>query len=999
MSHRFFTYQKALKSFIGLSFILLFILCPLLNFGQTRLQVVNDSVRVANGELVVRNQTKNIPGVLVNKGNGVTEFRNLKMIKQGDSTLFILGQDTTAITATGTGSGSVMEFPDRTVSLNIRPYDANNMQLKWWKTNNDFYVSPKIGIIGDSQGKGDYASSYGNSTMGRLQNFIYAVCQNPVVINYSQNGYNSRRLAPTGSNAFVDNQYNITKALADGNKIIILCNTGNDFLNSGAGGPVPVSEAMANTLLIAEACEKAGATLFVISTNPGGSARPIELRDSARIMAGLLRQKFGERCAYTFKLLEDPANPNYLLPSLRLSDDIHLNDAGCAVLFGAVRDMLTSYYASNNMVAGYQLQKANTFSGIYSDFQFINNATQPSLVKAKDSAFYRVRIKFHNGYYSDWSNIGQGSAAYQEAPGELLPVVAGNGPIRVQVPKDSTTLIATASDANPGGSIQSYNWFRVNGNSLATIQHPTQASTRVTGLSEGSYLFRVEVKNALNKTAYADVPVIVSSAIVYPRAQFSFSAGSQSIPGWVSIAGSPINAATNNVYWTDNTTGISILNIASTNQKWGSAYGTNSGDASGETVADAGGFAVPAAVLRSSWFSNNVSYVDNNSNQLKVTGLSPAKRYAIRFYPSIATSFTLDADPTEYIVNNSLLNRKRLNAKGNTSNAAVFRGVAPGTDGTISLFVGVPAGQAQFGMLNALTVEEEAGGGTNQLPVVTPGTNKTIQLPTTVASIAVAAEDPDGQIGSVNWSRITGPSTAIINSPSTLETNVDFTEAGSYVFRCTVTDEDGGTAFGEVTVTVQAANANPTLQIGVSKTAYTQSGWRVIAGSPHQAVLADTSVFAGNSVIVNTVNTTGNWVPWSSSVSADATGETVDDGFGFTAPARVTQGCFFNANSYAADKPQMQVLNLPAGVYKVTLFGSLKSTVSPSVNSQTQYRVNTMSPITVNTRANTSKTAVFNNVSVSAGSPLNIFFNPVTGGSNSYAGLLNYIVIEKLSNQ
>src|SRR6218665_846452 len=998
MITRFLDCQKVPKLFTLKAIALVLVFSPLLNYGQTRLQVVDDSVRVANGELVVRNQTRAVTGVLMNKGNGVTEFRNLKMIKQGDSTLFILGQDTTAITATGKASGYVVEYPDRTVNLNVRPYDANNMQLKWWKTNNDFYISPKIGIIGVSQGKGDYASSYANSTMGRLQSFIYGACQNAVVINYSQNGYNSRRLAPTGSNAYVDNQYNVTKALADGNKIIILCNTGNDFLNSGAGGAVPVSEAMANTLLIADACEKAGATLFVMSTNPGGAGRPVELRDSARIMAGLLRQKFGERCAYSYKLLEDPANPDYLQPLIRLSDDIHLNDAGCAILYGAVRDMLTSYYASNNMVAGYQLQKANTFNGIYSDFLYLSNAGQPSLIKTKDSAFYRVRIRFHNGYYSDWSNIGQGSAAYQEVPGDLPPVVAGNGPLRILIPKDSTTLIATASDANAGGSIQFYNWFKVSGSNIASIQNPTQASTRVTGLSEGSYLFRVEVKNALNKVAYADVPVIVSSVAVYPRTQFDFGAGAHSIQGWVDVAGSPLDAATSNRYWTDNATGISILNIASTIQKWGIAYGSNSGDASGETVADAGGFAVPAAVLRSAWFSNNISYVDNNSNQLKITGLSPAKRYSIRFYPSMAASFSLDADPTEYIVNNNLLNRKRINTKGNTSNPAVFRGITPDVDGTVSLFVGVPAGQAQFGMLNALTVEEEAGGGTNKLSVVTEGNNKIIQLPINVASIAVTAEDSDGPIASVSWSRISGPSTAVINSLASLETKVDFTDAGTYVFRCTVTDQDGGTGYADVTVTVEAPNANPGLYIGVSKNTYSLSGWRVIAGSPHQTVLSDMSVFARNSVVVNTVAIT-NWTPWSNSVTADATGETVDDGFGFTAPSRVTQGCFFNANTYNSSVPQMQILNLPAGVYKVTLFGSLKSTVSPLVNCKTVYRVNTMNPVTVNTRANTSKTAVFDNVSISAGEPLNVFFNPLQGDSPSYAGLLNYIVIEKILSQ
>ncbi|PZR26524.1 MAG: hypothetical protein DI535_14035 [Citrobacter freundii] len=972
---------------------LLFILLYNIGQSQTKLQVVSDSVRVSNAELVIRNKTKNTPGVLVNKGNGITEFRNLKFVKSGDSTFFIYGQDTTAVTATG--GGYVYESSDKPVSLNISVYDGTTMKLRWAKTSNDFYVSPKIGIIGDSQGKGDYASSYSNSTMGRLQNFIYATCQNAVVINYCQNGYNSRRLAPTGSNAYVDNQYNITKALADGNKIIILCNTGNDFLPSGAGGPVPVSESMANTLLIADACQKAGATLFVMSTNPA-AARPVELRDSARTMAELLRKKFGERCAYTYKLLENPAIPNTLIPSLQLSDEIHLNDAGCAVLFGAVRDLLIRYYASDNMIAGYELQKATSFSGIYSNLQFISSPGEPTVLLAKDSAFYRVRIKYHNGYYSDWSNISQGTTAYQEAPPELPPLVTGNGPIKVSMPKDSTTLIVTASDPNAGGSIQSYRWFRVTGNSLATILNSTQASTRVTGLTEGNYVFRCEVKNALNKVAFIDVPVIVAWEQVYPRAQFDFGSGAHSYADWVDVSGAPLNVATDNKSWTHNATGIGIKNISSTSLKWGANYAStgNAGDASGETVDDGGGFAVPATVLKSAWYSNLKSYTDSSSNQLKIFGLSPASRYTVRMYPSMASTFTVDADPTEFVVNNNVLNKKQVNAKTNTSNAAVFRGIVPAADGTVSVFVGVPAGQAQFGMLNALTVEEEAPAA-NMLPTVIAGSNKTIQLPVNVASVSVMAQDPDGPITSIVWTRYSGPTSAVISNNGALDVNVNFTEAGTYVFRCTVTDQDGGSGYADVTVTVLADSGIPALKIGVSKLKYTEPGWRVVYGSPHVNYAADTSMFAGNEVIVTTINK-NNWSAWSNNtVSSDSTGAITDDGGGFSAPARVIQGCFFNDNQYNASIPQMEVRNLPAGTYKVTLFGSLKNGLSTSVNCQTEYRVNSSGPITVDARGNTSHTAVFTGQIVGSDGTLKIYFNPITPNSLTYAGLLNYIIVEK----
>lgn len=43
--------------------------------AQARLQVVNDSVRITDGELIIRNSTRDVPGLLYNTGNGLTQFK------------------------------------------------------------------------------------------------------------------------------------------------------------------------------------------------------------------------------------------------------------------------------------------------------------------------------------------------------------------------------------------------------------------------------------------------------------------------------------------------------------------------------------------------------------------------------------------------------------------------------------------------------------------------------------------------------------------------------------------------------------------------------------------------------------------------------------------------------------------------------------------------------------------------------------------------------------
>ena len=977
------------------SFLLTFLLYGFALSAQNTMSLLSDTIRISGvhdtGELVVRNRTRSVPGVLFNKGNGITEFRALKFLRVGDSSLMILGQDTVSVTGGGGGGGYVYTGePD--VLLGIKPYDATHMQLRWWKTDGDLYQSAKIGVIGDSQGKGDYPSSYQYSIIGRLQNFIYSVANNDAVTNYCQNGYNSRRLAPTGSNPYVDNQYNITKALADGNKIIILCNTSNDFYSGGAGGVTPVAEAMANTLLIEDACEKAGATLFVVSTFPRQQVDPVRW-DSLRIMADMLNQKFGNRCAYVYHLIEDPAHPNQLNPILQYGDNIHLIDAGANIVYSAIRDMLTSYFTSNTTVSKYQLQRAGFYNGLFNDYQYITTPNSPSTILATDSNFYRVRVVYNNGYFSKWSNIIQGTLAQQEGGVNKAPLLTVNDPQTIFLPTNATTLTANASDANPGGTIASYNWFRILGGS-ATIGSPGAATTTITGLSEGNYVFRCQVTNALGLSTYADafVSVIVPDSN-NSAAKFNFNTSAQNISGWIDVSGGPVNAANLNKIWTDNVHNISLVNLTTSTAKWGVDQFGNSANDNGTFVPDAGGYPIPAGVIQSGWYAASIFYVDNTSDQLKVSGLSPAKRYKLKFYSSLKPDYNLDANPTVVLLNDNLVDQKQVNAVGNTSNAIIFRGIVPNAGGEIPIFVGALQGQSVFGMLNGLVVQEDVLQGSPVAPVVTSAGDKTLQLPSNATTISVTASSEDAALVSIAWTKVSGPGSPVIVSASNPTTNISNLSAGTYVFRCTVVDGYGISSYADVQVVVSPANSDPKLYVGVSGTSYTETDWTVLAGSPASNVITTSASFAGSTVGLSTVSI-GNWVPFMSFYSADATGETVDDGGGFLAPTRVQQGNYFNENAYNSSTPQLQVTNLPAGTYTVTMFGSLRSAFT-GINCNTEFRVNGSAPVTINTSANTSHAATFTGITVAANGTLNLFFNPTTPNSDANLGVLSYFIIDK----
>ena len=96
----------------------------------------------------------------------------------------------------------------------------------------------------------------------------------------------------------------------------------------------------------------------------------------------------------------------------------------------------------------------------------------------------------------------------------------------------------------------------------------------------------------------------------------------------------------------------------------------------------------------------------------------------------------------------------------------------------------------------------------NLSPIANAGPDQTLTLPTNSTNLdGTASTDPDGTIVSYVWAFVSGPSTIdpsdVVNPPLTglLE--------GSYVFKLTVTDNDGATDDDEVTIIVSPATTPP----------------------------------------------------------------------------------------------------------------------------------------------------------------------------------------------
>ena len=106
----------------------------------------------------------------------------------------------------------------------------------------------------------------------------------------------------------------------------------------------------------------------------------------------------------------------------------------------------------------------------------------------------------------------------------------------------------------------------------------------------------------------------------------------------------------------------------------------------------------------------------------------------------------------------------------------------------------------------------------NKKPVINAGADKTINLPTNSVTIRGTGADPDGEISSYTWTKVSGGN-ATMNGTSSEELKASDLEEGSYVFRLTVRDNDGASVSDDVNVTVQKAeNKPPIVNAGGDKT-------------------------------------------------------------------------------------------------------------------------------------------------------------------------------------
>lgn len=379
-----------------------------------------------------------------------------------------------------------------------------------------------------------------------------------------------------------------------------------------------------------------------------------------------------------------------------------------------------------------------------------------------------------------------------------LPVASAGGNKVLTLPTNSTNLNGSASD--PDGTISSYSWVKVSG-PAATLTNTSSAVLTLSGLAQGTFVFRLTVTDNDGATDTDDAQVIVNPAAVNqqptanagPDKTLQLPTNATTLNGsgadpdgsinsylWTKSSGPSAtltNANTPNLQLTNLVTGTYVFRLTVTDNAAGSGFDET-------TVIVTAANQAPTANAG----PDKTIQLPTNSTTLPGSGSDPDGSISSYLWTKISgPSATLSNASTPVLSLSSLV-----------QGIYVFRLTV--TDNNAS------SGSDDI----SLTVQSA-----NVPPIANAGPSQTITLPTNSISLVGSGTDSDGNITSYLWEKVSGPSVSISGS-TTPSLSLNNLVVGSYVFRLTVTDNNGATGTSQTNVTVLplATNQAPTANAG-----------------------------------------------------------------------------------------------------------------------------------------------------------------------------------------
>jgi len=387
--------------------------------------------------------------------------------------------------------------------------------------------------------------------------------------------------------------------------------------------------------------------------------------------------------------------------------------------------------------------------------------------------------------------------------GNQNPVANAGTDRTITLPTNSLNITGSGSD--PDGSIASYLWTKVSG-PTATMTGTTTVTLSLSNLLQGTYVFRLTVTDNLGATGSDEVTVVVNpvtvnqaptantggnKTITLPTNTVTLNGWGSDADGWVTTylwekvsgpaTGTLTNFNTASLTLSNLVGGVYVVQLTVTDNlgATGSSQATVTvnGGSNQSPIANAG--------------SNITLTLPTNSTNIVGSGSDPDGSIA-------SYTWTQVSGPNTATLTNS------------SSPTVTVSNLIQGTY-TFRLTITDNNGATAFDdvqvIVNAAPV--------NNSPVSNAGLDQSITLPVNSIILAGSGTDSDGTIASYLWTKQSGPTATLANQTTATLTASNLVQ-GSYVFRLTVTDNQGATGTDDVNVTVFPAvvNQTPTVNAG-----------------------------------------------------------------------------------------------------------------------------------------------------------------------------------------
>lgn len=377
-------------------------------------------------------------------------------------------------------------------------------------------------------------------------------------------------------------------------------------------------------------------------------------------------------------------------------------------------------------------------------------------------------------------------------PENIAPSANAGDDQTTTLPANSVTL--TGSGTDPDGSIVSFLWAKISGPSGGDIESPSSAITDINNLQEGTYVYKLTVTDNMGATGIDFVQVIVYPPIPPPNAPPFAFAGNDTIiilphnTALLNGIGIDTDGVITAYYWSQlsgpSVAGISSPNTASTGItsmiQGAYIFQLRVTDNSGDTATDAIQVTIaPANLLPTvSAGPNQIITLPIDSTTITAVASDPDGTIASIGWSKISgpSGGTIDS-PTELSTHISNMIEGfylyRIKVVDNSGDSAVS---------TVQITV-------------------------NPVPIITKptanvGDDQIIFLPDSTAIITGSGTNGTGTIVSHVWSLFDGPGGGDIATPNNYTTSVNNLQEGTYIYKLTVTDNNGliGTGLMQIVV-------------------------------------------------------------------------------------------------------------------------------------------------------------------------------------------------------